>query len=73
MLSSMHTRSQGEEEEVRTFYEERYFCGFNETLKAYRIYILRQHWIEVSQNVTFDEEVSFKRSRESHMEIDSEE
>lgn len=49
------------------------FVGYNETSKAYRIYILGQHQIEVSQDVTFDEEVAFKRSRESHMEIDSEE
>lgn len=32
-----------------------------------------QRQIEVSQDVTFDEEVAFKRSRESHMEIGGEE
>jgi hypothetical protein len=49
------------------------FVGYNDTSKAYRIYIPRQRQIEVSQDVTFDEEVAFRRSRESHMEIDSEE
>jgi hypothetical protein len=49
------------------------FVGYNETSKAYKIYIPGQHQIEVSRDVTFDEEVTFRRSRESHMEIDSEE
>ena len=47
--------------------------GYNETLKAFRIYVLGQRQIEVSQDLTFDEEVAFRRSRESHVEIDSEE
>jgi hypothetical protein len=47
--------------------------GYIETLKAYRIYIPGKCHIEVSCDVTFDEEVSFRSSRESHMEIDSEE
>ena len=49
------------------------FVGYNETLKAYKIYIPRQRQIEVSRDVTFDEEVAFRRSRGSHMEIDNEE
>jgi hypothetical protein len=49
------------------------FVGYNETSKAYKIYILGQRQIEVSCDVTFDEEVSFKRSTEFHIEIDSEE
>ena len=49
------------------------FPGYSETSKAYHIYIPIQRQIEISQDVTFDEEVAFKRSRESHMEIDGEE
>jgi hypothetical protein len=49
------------------------FVGYNETSKAYRIYIPGQRQIEVSRDVTFDEDTTFRRSRESHMEIDSEE
>ena len=49
------------------------FVGYSETSKAYQIYILIERQIEVSRDVTFDEEVAFKRSRESHMEIDGEE
>jgi hypothetical protein len=46
------------------------FVGYNESSKAYRIYIPGQRQIEVRRDVTFEEEVSFKRSRGSHMEID---
>ena len=49
------------------------FVGYNETSKAYRVYIPGQRQIEVSWDVTFDEEVAFRRSRGYHMEIDSEE
>jgi hypothetical protein len=48
------------------------FVGYNESLKAYHIYIPGQRQIEVSRDVTFEEEISFRRSRESHMEIESE-
>jgi hypothetical protein len=46
--------------------------GYNESSKAYWIYILGQRHIEVSRDVTFEEEVAFRRSKGSHMEIDSE-
>jgi hypothetical protein len=46
--------------------------GYSESSKAYRIYIPGQRQIEVSRDVTFEEEVAFRRSRGSHMEIDSE-
>jgi hypothetical protein len=48
------------------------FVGYSESSKAYRIYIPGQRQIEVSRDVTFEEEVAFMRSRGSHMEIDSE-
>ena len=48
------------------------FVGYNESSKAYRIYIPGQRQIEVSIDVTFEEEVAFMRSRGSHMDIDSE-
>jgi hypothetical protein len=47
------------------------FVGYNESSKSYRIYILGQRQIEVSRDVTFEEEVAFQKSREAHMEIDS--
>jgi hypothetical protein len=45
---------------------------YNESSKAYRIYIPGQRQIEVSRDVIFEEEIAFQRSRESQMEIDSE-
>jgi hypothetical protein len=41
------------------------FVGYNETSKAYRIYIPGQWQIEVSRDVRFEEELAFKRSRET--------
>jgi hypothetical protein len=46
------------------------FLGYNEFSKEYWIYILGQRQIEVRIEFTFEEEVSFKISRGSHMEID---
>jgi hypothetical protein len=48
------------------------FVGYDETSKAYRIYILGQRHIEISRDVTFDEG-AFRKSRESHMDEDREE
>jgi hypothetical protein len=48
------------------------FIGYNEASKEYRIYIPGQRQIEIRKDVTFEEEITFQRSRESHMEIDSE-
>jgi hypothetical protein len=45
--------------------------AYNESSKAYRSYIPGQRQIEVSKDVTFKEEVAFRRSRGYHMEIDS--
>ena len=49
------------------------FVGYRETLKDYRIYIPGQHQIDVSHHVTFNEDMAFKRFRDSHMDIDNEE
>jgi hypothetical protein len=40
------------------------FVGYNEKSKAYKIYVPGQRKIEVSRDVTFHEEVAFKKSRE---------
>jgi hypothetical protein len=48
------------------------FVGYNESSKAYRIYIPGQRQIEIRRDVIFAEEIAFERSRESQMDIDSE-
>jgi hypothetical protein len=48
------------------------FVGYSEPSKVYRIYILGQRQIEVSRDVIFEEEIAYRRSRVSHIEIDSE-
>jgi hypothetical protein len=48
------------------------FVGYNESLKAYYICIPGQRQIEVRRDVTFEEDIAFRRSRESLMEIDNE-
>ena len=48
------------------------FVGYNESSKAYQIYNLGQRQIEVSRDVSFEEELAFHKSREAQMEIDSE-
>ena len=46
------------------------FVGYSESAKAYRIYI-GQRKIELSRDVTFEEDISYRRSR--HEESDSDE
>jgi hypothetical protein len=40
------------------------FVRYSETSKAYRIYVPGQKFIEVSRDVTFHEEATFRRARE---------
>ena len=37
------------------------FVGYSEQSKAYRIYILRYRQIELSRDVTFDEDIAFRK------------
>ena len=37
------------------------FVAYNETSKAFRIYVLGERHVEVSRDVTFHEEATFKR------------
>jgi hypothetical protein len=47
------------------------FVGYSENSKAYRIYVPGQRQIEVSRDVTFHEEVTFKKSRELQQESEA--
>jgi hypothetical protein len=44
------------------------FVGYCEVSKAFRIYIPSQHHIEISRDVTFDEDVALKKSKLCHLE-----
>jgi hypothetical protein len=44
------------------------FVGYNESSKAYRIYIPEQHKVEVNRDVTFNEKMAFKKSIEETIE-----
>ena len=56
-----------------TFRKKEIFVGYNETSKAYQIYVLGQRFIEVIQVVTFHEEVAFRCSRETSIDARLEE
>ena len=47
------------------------FVGYSESAKAYRIYIPGQRKIELSRDVTFEEDIAYRRS--GHAESDSDE
>jgi hypothetical protein len=49
------------------------FVGYSESSKAYKIYIPKQHKVEFSRYVTFDEKLAFKKSIEDFMEEEYEE
>ena len=44
------------------------FVGYNESSKAYRVYISGFRQIETSRDVTFDEDVAFSRSKSNHID-----
>ena len=44
------------------------FVGYYEVSKAFRIYISGFHHIEISRDVTFDEETTLKKSRKCQLE-----
>ena len=49
------------------------FVGYSEQSKAYRIYIPRFCQIEISRDVTFDEDATFNKSRKIFADEDHEE
>jgi hypothetical protein len=44
------------------------FVGYCEVSKAFRVYILGYHHIEISRDVTFDEDATLKKSRRCQLE-----
>ena len=41
--------------------------GYNDQSKYYRVYILRYHQIEIHRDITFDEDVDFKKYRNKYV------
>ena len=46
------------------------FVGYSESTKAYQIYIPEQRKMELSKDVTFEEDVAYRRSRRSDWDSD---
>jgi hypothetical protein len=44
------------------------FMGYNDSSKAHRIYIPEQHKIEVNRDITFNDNMAFKKSIEENIE-----
>ena len=49
------------------------FVGYNNSSKAYIIYIKEGNHISISQDVIFDESITFNKSKELPMDSDDEE
>jgi hypothetical protein len=48
--------------------KKRIFIGYCEVSKAFRVYILGYHHIDISRDVMFDEDTTLKKSRRFHLE-----
>ena len=44
------------------------FIGYCDVSKAFRVYILDHHHIEINRDVTFDEDATLKKSRRCQLE-----
>ena len=67
-LSSICAYSEREENQVGPSKKKGIFVGYCEVSKAFRIYISGLHHIEISRDVTFDEETTLKKSRRCQLE-----
>ena len=47
--------------------------GYNETSKEYKVYILGHKQVDISRDVTFNEDETFKNSRKCHTDEDHDE
>lgn len=51
--------------ELEPFGKKGMLVGYSESSKACRIFILGQRYVEVSRDVTFEEDIAFKKSKGS--------
>jgi hypothetical protein len=68
LLSSVYSYTEREKKQVGTLRKEGIFVGYCEVSKAFRIYIPGHRHIEISRDVTFDEEATLKKSRRCKLE-----
>ena len=66
-MPSVFSCTQREEVQAIFFRKKRY----SESSKKFQIDIPSQRWIDTSRDIVLEEEIVFQRSKESHMEIDS--
>ena len=62
-MSNVHTHSKRERTKLDPLGNKGIFVGYSESLKAYRIYFLGFKKIDISKDVTFDEETTYNKSR----------
>ena len=62
-MSSIHSHSKRKEDKVRSLRKEGYICGYSESLKAYRMYFPGFKKIDISRDVTFDEDAAYNKHR----------
>ena len=67
-MSSVHTNFKRKEDKVRSFRKEGYIVGYSKSSKAYRIYFPGFKKIDISRDVTFDEDASYNKSRKKPTE-----
>ena len=60
-------------EKMEPYRKKGMLVGYSESSKTYKIYVLGERHIEVNWDVTFHEEVAFKRSKEIQYDINMEE
>jgi hypothetical protein len=67
-LPCICSRPQGKEDKVGPSERKGIFVGYSDTSKAYRIYIPGHPKVEINQDVTFDENATFSKSKQIHAE-----
>ena len=62
-MSTVHTHSKRKRTKLDPSGKKGIFVGYSESSKAYRIYFLGFNKIEISRDVTFDEDTGYNKSR----------
>ena len=71
-MSSVHTHSKIKEDKVDPLGRKGIFVGYSKSSKAYRIYFPGFKKIDISRDVTFDEDLAYNKSRKRPAEVPEE-